>query len=480
MTSIRIDRAARIQLAFFAVALSALALFWWDGAELGSLALWLGCFFFTVHALWAMWSWYALTGRAGDGYFSFAAALLLFSGGQVILWTLQLLPDGILGNFGYISSRTIQRTILVVNASVTAFHLGALMRVPERHPLTQLPEEPPWDVRRLRRIGVAFVAIGLPSTLVAMYEAVLLVFSGGYMALFQQDIRIGADNWAQSLSVFLTPGLLIMLATAPERRLNVWVVWLVGSAKVATNLFLGSRSNAVLSLVPLMMVQHAYVRPISRRLVLAALVGGVVILPWIASVRTLDVDARLASGGDAEERRHPVVSLLAEMGGSMVTVAHTIDLVPLRRDYEYGAGYGRAALTVLPNVFGGIHPAYSKGSYSAWLVDEVDPTMAAFGGGLGFSMLAEGFVNFGPFGTVVVMFASGYALAAFINWARRHRYGVVFEAIALSVLLFFPRSESNGATIRTLVWCVAIPLLLVRTRRAPTNAQADRSPAAST
>ena len=81
------------QLGVTLLALLALAVAW-QGT--GDDAAWLrgGSVAFAALAAWSWWSWRLATGRLFDAYSVFLLALLLFSGGQPILYALGLLHGG--------------------------------------------------------------------------------------------------------------------------------------------------------------------------------------------------------------------------------------------------------------------------------------------------------------------------------------------------------------------------------------------------
>jgi hypothetical protein len=418
-----------------------------------------GSVFFTVHAVWAFVSWHFRTRRLVDGYTVFLVSLLVFSGGHLLLWSFRALPEGILD--GKFSDEVVAETILLTNAAVSAFHLGALACVTLRRSSQSTPTV--YREETLRRIGVAFVVIGLPAVLMSTYRGIEIVATSGYMALYQQEFRTGVESWDVALSVFLTPGLLLVLAAFAQKRSIVWVVWAIALLKMTSSLLLGYRSAAILSLVPMLLVHDRVVRRVNRVLVAGIVAAGLVLIPWIAAVREMTLTERLAASRDLTE--HPFAASLKEMGGTMATVSHTIRMVPGVRDYEYGVGYLRGATAAVPNLFWDRHPVYASGTYAMWLVREIDPAFANRGGGYGFSMIAEAFVNFGALGTPIVMAIAGFLLARMVQRARSAAVppAFAFEAVILSLLLFLPRGEA-AVVARGLVWCAVIPYWLV-TRR---------------
>ncbi len=447
-----------------ALAVAALVVLGWDELPFGEAGSWALCVIYTAHAAWAFWSWWRATGRLADGYTVFLLSLVLFSGGELVL---QAFGVPLQGGFGTL---TAWRTIVLVTSSVVGFHLGALGLLALRGAAAAQHGNPlpaVYSRASFRRIGWVFLAAALPVTIVRTVKSIQVVAASGYFGLYQQDVRTGIGNWDAVLAGFLVPALLILLATRPERRANVWLCWVVGAAGVAANLFFGARAAAITMLLPMLLLHDRAVGRIRGLVVAAVFVTGFLAMPIIAELRDLNLSERAAATERTTfDAQRLARSALGEMGGTMWTVAHTIERVPSHRPFEDGLGYGRAALAILPNLFWDVHPAVANGSYAQWLIRSVDPFVAEAGGGLGFSMIAEAYINGHKGGAVLVMFAAGFLLASFVAWARSrgHVFHLCIEAIVISVLLALPRSESL-AVVRQIVWCAVVPYLVVRFAR---------------
>jgi len=150
---------------------------------------------------------------------------------------------------------------------------------------------------------------------------------------------------------------------------------------------------------------------------------------------------------------NPAVSMLAEMGKSMSPLAHVMQLVPRERGYDMGVGYAYALLTVVPSLFWDRHPSAVRGTPALWLIEMVDPYAAGQGGGIGFSFMAEAYLNFGMLGVVFVALLMGYLVVRFCLWAERRESMArsVVVAAFLPHLLFFVRQDSTDMP-RAFVW----------------------------
>ena len=100
-----------------------------------------------------------------------------------------------------------------------------------------------------------------------------------------------------------------------------------------------------------------------------------------------------------------------------------------------------------------------------WLTREVAPTIARKGGSIGYSFLAEAYLNFGPVGACLVLFLLGAAVVRLDRWAtgepgapRAAR--IVAAASLFPFLLVFPRAEAT-TVVRGLAWYSVAPYLLI-------------------
>jgi hypothetical protein len=158
--------------------------------------------------------------------------------------------------------------------------------------------------------------------------------------------------------------------------------------------------------------------------------------------------------------QNPALATISETGGSMGTVAATMALVPSTRQFDYGLGYGYAVLTAVPNVFWAVHPA-EQDDYQQWLIQTFDPVSASLNIGLGFSYVAEVYINFGWLGPIACVLI-GLGLVKLGQWPGR-THDVARYAVAgtyLAALLFWPRAEATYE-VRPLLWYALLPYLLV-------------------
>ena len=188
---------------------------------------------------------------------------------------------------------------------------------------------------------------------------------------------------------------MFLLAGASRNRVQCLIAVGAIGGYAAIQFYLGVRHEAAILAVEAAWVWHRVIRPVRPVVLVAAaafLVG--VVFPLVGAIRNTSGKDRSTLEFLTENYvsiDNPLVASISEMGGSMETVAHTLNFVPAERDYEMGVGYAYAVSTLFPNLFWKIHPAMEHELPSSWLTWLVDPYTASQGGGRGFSFIAEAY-----------------------------------------------------------------------------------------
>jgi hypothetical protein len=213
-----------------------------------------------------------------------------------------------------------------------------------------------------------------------------------------------------------------------------------------------------------MWVWHRCIKPVSKIAIVAGLVLLVSILPLVQLSRSFVGEDRYSPRALIQvfsSIDNPAVSMVSEMGGSATTVAYTIELVPESRPFDYGASYEVGLLTLLPNIFWDLHPAIAHGTPNSWLIWTVDPYQAAQGGGLGYSFIAEGYLNAGWAGVILVSGMLGFAFAKLATSfsSTGDLAKIACTATILAFTLKYARSDCTEV-VRGVVWYALGPYAL--------------------
>ena len=428
-----------------------------------NLSLTLAYLLFCFVAVSCLWIWRIATGAIFNPYGLWLLSVLAFSGGQIPLELLGLNPWGSLEFLA--PTRILVETIVLVTWCVLAMQVGALLAVSPVIRATAGRIPPQVEIRGTTSVGYLLVAVSLVPFYFSARDAVSLVSEYGYTQLYRSPTVTSYAATPQILAELLIPGAMFILAGAAGRHWKVAASMGAILAYAAVHLFLGDRATAILPVVAWLWLYHRSVRPIPGNVLLLGVVASAVLFPAIAILRDLNSADRASLGlmGALASTPNPIAAVLAEMGGTMRTVAYTLELVPSVRPFDLGQSYGWALLTMVPNFTGGVHPAIAHGDYATWVTTTVDPISAAAGYSLGYSVIAEAYANFGWL-AVLPCLAIGFGIGSLQSWSSAPgRYlAVRLAAVAsyLPFILFWARSESL-TIVRPLLWYALIPAAAV-------------------
>jgi hypothetical protein len=418
---------------------------------------------FTLCIAWILYSWVRVVRSIISPYWIFVVVAALFNGGQALLQVFGLNANGVLDS-GF-SEVTTASTIIYVSLCMMLFHCGALWRMArQRH---QVPETVSHDLDRGGLwLGLLLVLVSVAPMYLQFRADFAEVISSGYFGLYQREVLTNVDNWRTLIAQFMLPGILLLAATSGGRRGIRRFSLVLAAMYVLSYLFMGYRGAAGAAIAAYAWIWHSRIRKLPLYPSLAAgMIVIFVVFPMIRLHRSAIGEDRLSWRGfmaTLENYDNPATASLREMGSSMATIANTMDLVPNDREFEYGKTYFFAVLTVVPNIFGTPrHPSVERGTASAWLARTVSYRSAASGGALGYSFIAEAYLNFGWIGPLVVILL-GYLLASAECFAARSASPAATSLMGVIMVfgLIFTRGESTDI-VRPIVWCGFMPLALL-------------------
>jgi hypothetical protein len=427
----------------------------------------------TAVTVWNFLSW-RLAGRTlFEPYALFLVAATLFNAGQGLLQAFQLNKDNaiLLGRF---APETIVMALYLVTLGLASMHFGALAGIPRTaEPSLSVPKTSGHKtiasnherLKATRLVGWAFIALAIVPFIVVFKDTVVTALAQGYAGLFGRSQDELMSGPILVLANFMIPGILFLLAGSRGKKTPTMIATLFVVLYSITLMALGSRGPAAMVGIAFAWLYDHSIRHLPRSVMMVSAVVLLCAFSFIAAVRGTPgfwQDPAQLSGQALANLNNPLVAAISEMGGSIITVVHTIRLVPDVRPYDYGVSYAYAASTAIPNVGFAVHPAVAHGFLSDWLIKTVDPRTAREGGGLGYSFIAEAFANFGWYGIIPLLACLGYFLMRLFTWgtATDDPAKLAFIATFLASFLYFARGES-GVVFRSLAWYALFPYLAV-------------------
>jgi oligosaccharide repeat unit polymerase len=413
-----------------------------------------------------IWSWHRVSRSLFDPYIIFAIAAMLFNGSRAVLETFGLNRADVIGP--QFSDQTTETTLYLVTLALWSYHMGGIYGASGRRPIKAIRGKiPAANHDHQRVLGWLMIGIAVVPAFIVLRLAITVAMSSGYFALFQREAATSLNALPQVLAGFLVPGAFWVATFSKGKRLQLAMTGALIGLYALVQLFLGSRVEAVTSIVPYVWVWHRCIKPVPKiPTIIAGLVLFVVVLPLVRVSRSFVGEDRFSPSAliqTFDSINNPAVSIVSEMGFSASTVAYTVELVPESRPYDYGTSYGIGFLTLVPNLYRHLRPAMAYGTPSSWLIQTVDPYTAARGGGLGYSFIAEAYLNAGWAGVILVSGMLGFTFAklatSFSNTGDLAK--IACTAVILVFALKYARNDSTEF-VRGVVWYALGPYVLAR------------------
>jgi oligosaccharide repeat unit polymerase len=420
----------------------------------------------TAVIVWNFYSWWLAGRRWFEPYPLFLLAAALFNGGQGILEVFQFNQKGILD--GQFSADLTIQSLYLVAIGLASMHFGALAGLTgtnRRWLSTSLSEGSPAErLRSTRLVGYLCLAVSIVPMGIVLRDTLMSSIAGGYGGLYDPT-KAALPGPVLAVATFMIPGTMFLIAGSRDRKAPAAIATLFVLIYAGVMLASGARTPAVMILISYAFVYEHSIRRLPRLVILGCGLGLMLTFPLIAALRSTVgfwQDPLQLLGQAMDSQNNLLVAAVAEMGGSLITVAHTINLFPSVRPFDYGISYAYSASTLIPNLGWEVHPAVAHGLLADWLIRTVSLEQANKGGGLGYSFIAEAFANFGWFGTGPLVAIVGYCLARLSRWSMDTSDPVrnAFTGTFLALFLNFSRGEST-ATLRNLGWYSFLPFLAV-------------------
>ncbi len=283
----------------------------------------------------------------------------------------------------------------------------------QRRPALGARELSPAALRRLGRLGTALFVLGFASELL-IYARIGLGAGWTYLSFktaMNSQAGVGAMHLLAQMCCVVGMILSVTAASLLRRRVfsSAFVAALAG-AYVLNLAWQGDRSELGVFLFPLFLVRHYLVRPFRSSQMLAL---GLAALITVAGLKAFRSDNQAATVVRKVQDPSWIVHKTAnETGHTLDTFVRSLELVPGRYDYFRGQTYLDALSRVVPNLIWERPDAIVS---SVWLTDETSDRKSEGKGGLGFSIVAEAYINFGLLGAPLLLGLIGWLH----GWAER-------------------------------------------------------------
>ncbi|WP_242343903.1 O-antigen polysaccharide polymerase Wzy [Anaeromyxobacter terrae] len=321
---------------------------------------------------------------------------------------------------------------------------GAYTRVPLEEDAAPLPPQ-----RALFWMGVLVAVCGAAMLWAGVLKLGLL--SLGYSAHFERAMMEDVRFFGFGLMLF-PMGVLVGAVGATQRQMLALGGML---AVVLGPLFLGGfRGPAIVQATALLAVWARKDRRIARRLAITGTVVAIVLIPAIGVTR----DA--AEGLSVGLAKFRPLAVLRETGGSLYPLVVTTERVRLGSEKPWmGRSYFMSVQRIVPNISRRWTPPSGQRTLtpSTWATMHADSWAYEHGGGIGFSGVAEPYLNFGVAGVVIFFLLLGFVIQRWDRWLARDPFRAAIGAASFGTVLWTVRNDAMEL-FRVLVFASATVL----------------------
>lgn len=281
-------------------------------------------------------------------------------------------------------------------------------------------------------------------------------FEAGYGETYRLAAQFDPRLFGTSFTV-VPIGLYLAAASFPRRCVPVVIA--ITLLWVAGIFFLGFRGFALIpGLVVLALLRHRGCRaPAWMNAALLALV--LLAIPLARAVRDQGLSQR---SFDSVWDRVRLLDGVVEMGGSLRPLVHAIHYLE-NEPRRWGKTYWKSAGAVWPNLAsdweGARYMALDDLPPNHWLTVQAEPDMYRHYGGLGFSAVAEPYMNFGAPGVLIYFWALGALLGRGAAMKSTRPFPLAAWAVVLGPLLWTTRN-SFEIFFRPALWGLAMVMAI--------------------
>lgn len=323
-----------------------------------------------------------------------------------------------------------------------------------------------YDVNALKKVGLYGTVLFLPFYIYNTIEKVRIIALYGYMGLYDEVNSTfgGVSACIRIISDMYVPSIICLLVYSEISKKNRIFIYLFSFITVCVPpFFIGARTNSVIMCGIIFLIYNLY-NKISKKQVLL----GVLLLYLFSFSLILLRNARQMQDAveiaDAVEQiqgtedSNLLSSMVSEMGWSIYPIVKTIEIKKSPNEhFLYGTTILWGMTSIFPNLFWDIHPAKKNANMSSWITNKLN-----FNFGIGYSLVAEAYINFGIFGFIFMYYLSMLFMKLFKYSSANNKTDTILLVCSLIFLWFVIRIVRNNFldTFRYLIFYV-LPFYLI-------------------
>lgn len=393
----------------------------------------------------------------------FVIMFCLYMFGQLLLMSINCLSTPFLdGKFSY--TECID-SIMDVHTYLAFFLLGLTFAKTYRGHLEYVPD------KKGVKVGYWVLVLSLPFYILVVGEKLMFVILYGYASLYQ-DVSLDAiPSGYKILSYFFMSGVFFLFFSSERKSRDEKIGITLLIIHCALSLAMGYRAQTMTPILLLLYGLQVKRMNFERRktglgkgmLFMMAICAFLVLFIFPAVRESRNEGGLSTMSADEIFTNNAIFETVHDMGKSLQTHVYTKQLVPEKYPYRYGYTYLMNLTTAMPNLFWSRHPAEVYGSLGKWLTKIVNYDFYAFGGALGYSCVAEAYINFGYIGIILIAFIFGFTLLSVENKVEYYNSPIMYASLCIVSMYLVSYSRGEFADlVRGFFWYMLIPRLMYK------------------
>lgn len=421
--------------------------------------------FALIQLIYILYSWKQLTGSIFDAYIIFVVACYAFNLSQPILEVFDAVSPmrSIITHYNYPLNIYCQATF-VSYYFILFFHFGAVASYKKPILRESSYNQKDYEIQQktIYKVAFYFALLSFPGYIYNTIVNMIISATEGYGAIYTEGS--GRMKLLGLIGDYYVPAMICMyfssVALKRKQRQTVLIILLT---VFVPPLVIGGRSNAIIIMAILFLI-YTFFHKLSKKFYIYSGLGIYLLFmlfALIAGNRGGGMNGYKDMSLDNDEKGNPALFTLTEMGGSMQPLMNCLQIIPNNQDFRYGQSYLYATTTIIPNIgFWNVHPATKYSNLGNWLKDYLNLSY-----GPGFSIVAEGYYNFGYWG-FIVMFIFGFVFTKILSNASSRNLHInpiktVMSLVFLWLTIKLVRNSFEFAVRALIYYYLPMYLLMV-------------------
>lgn len=417
-------------------------------------------------------TWWKVSGSFFSIYSIFLTISYLFTFGQCLMWGIGIHLPGEIGQARLYTlpvptQSSIVQTQIITLIGLLCFHTGAVLLFKDQsnHNMIQTGKQS-FDVKVVEnQRNVLFQVckitsiVSTPLMFYSIVRNILINRQFGYgAALYNADVVASQNNVILLLRMMYIPSILGLLIASRYRKNIYRICYTNFGIFMVLSLFAGDRGEWLFPLCLIVWMHHKYYKRINAQKAIKYAVLAVLLVTISVAVRNTRSSGVTVSGiiDSIVGERNPIVSGFFELGSSMrptlILIQHGWGT------YPYGNSYLHAVLGMVTERVIRLYQSNYIG-LSSWF----SQNFLGITYGAGFSFIAEAVMNYGPYGSIIVLFVLGMISSKFMFSVENMDYNNSPLGVFLKVSTCYSMLQGirNTLLTATKTWIFSTVLIIL-------------------